>query len=192
MTRPHPAWFGLVGAGFGVCALAADTTPRPVNPVSQLSEYEMILQTDQPLRGTLRQVYVDKVSWRAAQATKQLPYGTKIVARDFEAVPDGKGGWKLADNRLVPGKPTTVLIQQKEKGWGTTHPENIRTGEWEFAIFTAAGEQIQVNPEKDCMPCHKQVAATDYNFQVSRFLTTWRDVADATGHSPPSRREIRR
>ena len=81
-----------------------------------------------------------------------------------------KGGWKLVDDHLVPGKATTVLIQQKEKGWGVTHPENIRTGEWEFAIFTAAGAQIPVNPEKDCMPCHKEVAATDYNFQVSRVL----------------------
>jgi hypothetical protein len=171
MNRLRLALFGLAGACLSLGALAADSAPQPVNPVGQLSDYEMILQTDQPLRGTLRQVYVDKVSWRAAQSTKQLPYGTKIVARDFDAVPDGKGGWELANNRFVPGKPTTVLIQQKEKGWGTTHPQDIRTGEWEFAIFTAAGEQIPVNPEKDCMPCHKEVAATDYNFQVIRFLT---------------------
>jgi hypothetical protein len=150
-------------------ALAADTPPQPVNPVGHWSEYKMIIQSDQPLRGTLRQVYIDRVSWRTAQQTKQLPYGTKIALRDFEAVPD-KGGWKLVNNRLVPGKPTTVLIQQKEKGWGTTHPENIRTGEWEFAIFTADGKQIPVDTEKACMPCHKQVVATDYNFQVSRFL----------------------
>lgn len=170
MSRLRLALFGLAGAFLGVPALATDSTPQPVNPVGHWSDYQMILQTDQPLRGTLRQVYIDKMSWRAAQLTKQLPYGTKLVARDFEAVPDGKGGWKLVNNHLVPGKPTTVLIQQKEKGWGIAHPENIRTGEWEFAIFTAAGEQIPVNPEKDCMPCHKEVAATDYNFQVSRFL----------------------
>jgi len=162
--------FGFGCAWLAVGALAADTAPQPVNPVGRWAEYEMLLQTDQPLRGTLRQVYIDKISWRTARLTKQLPYGSKIVARDFEAVPDSKGGWKLVNGHLVPGKPTTVLIQQKEKGWGTTHPEDIRTGEWEFAIFTAAGEPIPVNPEKDCMPCHKQVVATDYNFQVSRFL----------------------
>ena len=48
--------------------------------------------------------------------------------------------------------------------------EGIRTGEWEFAIFTAAGEPFRVNPEKDCMPCHREVASTDYTFTVSRFL----------------------
>src|SRR5215813_7001656 len=145
------AMFGLAGAYFFVGSVAADNVPQPVNPVGHWSEYEMILQTDQPLRGTLRQVYVDKASWKTARLIKRLPYGTKIVARDFEAVPDSKGGWKLMNNHLVPGKPTTVLIQQKEKGWGTTHPAGIRTGEWEFAIFTAAGEQIPLNPEKDCM-----------------------------------------
>lgn len=170
MRRLRLVVFGFASVCFGIFALAANTTPQPVNPVDQWSDYEMILQTDQPLRGTLRQVYIDKVSLQTAKLDKQLPYGTKIVARDFEAVSDDKGGWKLVDNHLVPGKATTVLIQQKERGWGVTHPENIRTGEWEFAIFTAAGVQIPVNPEKDCMPCHKEVAATDYTFQVSRFL----------------------
>ena len=170
MSRLPSALFGLAGVCMSANVFAADATSQPVNPVGDWSEYEMILQTDQPLRGTLRQVYVDKTSWQTARLTRQLPYGTKLVARDFEAVPDGKGGWKLENGHFVPGKPTTVLIQQKEKGWGATHPEDIRTGEWEFAIFTAAGAQIPVNPEKDCMPCHKEVAATDYNFQVSRFL----------------------
>jgi len=164
------ALLGLAAACAAAGALAADTAPQPGNPSDHWSDYELIIQSDQPLRGTLRQVYVDKVSWRAAQQTKKLPYGTKIALRDFEAVRDDKGGWKLVDNRLVPGEPTTVLIQQKEKGWGTTHPEDIRTGEWEFAIFTAAGKQIPVDTETACMPCHKQVSATDYNFQVSRFL----------------------
>lgn len=170
MNRPRYALFALAGAFLAAGALAADNAPQPVNPVGHWSEYEMLLQSDQPLRGTLRQVYVDRVSWQTARRTKQLPYGTKIIARDFEAVPDNKGGWELVNDHLVPGKPTTVLIQQKERGWGTAHPENVRTGEWEFAIFTAAGEPIAVNSEKDCMPCHREVAATDYNFQVSRFL----------------------
>ena len=170
MSRLPFAMLGLVSFCVTAFALAADPARQPVSPVGHWSEYEMILQTDQPLRGTLRQVYVDKTSWQRARLTNQLPYGSKLVARDFEAVPDGKGGWKLENDHLVPGKPTTVLIQQKEKGWGATHAEDIRTGEWEFAIFTAAGAQIPVDPEKDCMPCHKEVAATDYNFQVSRFL----------------------
>jgi hypothetical protein len=164
------ALFGLTGTCLALSALAAGTAPQPMNPVSHWSEYEMLLQSDQPLRGTLRQVYIDKVSWQKARLSKQLPYGTKIVARDFEAVPDGKGGWELRNGQLVPGKATTVLIEQKQKGWGTTHSEGIRTGEWEFAIFTAAGEPIRVNPEKDCMPCHREVASTDYTFTVSRFL----------------------
>jgi hypothetical protein len=104
MRRLRLVVFGFAGACFGVCALAANTTPQPVNPAGQWSDYEMILQTDQPLRGTLRQVYIDKVSLRTAKLTKQLPYGTKILARDFEAVSDGKGGWKLVATIWSPAR----------------------------------------------------------------------------------------
>jgi len=82
----------------------------------------MIIQADMPLRGTLRQVYIDRASGWVARITGKLPYGTKLVMRDYVGVPDGKGGWKTEDKRLVPGNPTTVLVQQKERGWGASHP----------------------------------------------------------------------
>lgn len=155
----------------GAAALAAEGTPQDVNPVGYWDDYEMIIQADMPLRGTLRQVYIDRASGWVARITGKLPYGTKLVMRDYTGVPDGKGGWKTEDNRLVPGNPTTVLVQQKEHGWGASHPENIRIGEWEFGLYTPIGKPINADFEKACMPCHKQVAATDYNFLVTNYFT---------------------
>jgi hypothetical protein len=151
-------------------ALAADDTPQVVNPVGYWDEYEMVVQADAPLRGTLRQVYIDRASGFVARLTGQLPYGTKLVSRDYVGVPDGTGGWKTEGGRLVPGNPTTVLVLQKERGWGASHPENIRIGEWEFGLYTPAGKPIPVDFESACMSCHKQVAATDYNFLVTNYF----------------------
>lgn len=174
--RFRAAFLGLAGAALAATAFAADgKAPQIVNPVGHWTEYEMIIQADAPLRGTLRQVYIDRNSWKTARLTGKLPSGTKLIMRDFDAIPDGKGGWKMDPNfRLLAGKPTAVLVQQKEKGWGTSHPENIRTGEWEFGLFTPEGKPIAVDAEKVCMPCHKQVEATDYTFLVARFFAEWK------------------
>ena len=152
---------------------AAEDTPQVVNPVGRWDEYEMIVQADAPLRGTLRQVYIDRTSGFVARLTGKLPYGTKLVSRDYVGVPDGKGGWKSEDGRLVPGNPTAVLVLQKERGWRTSHPPDVRIGEWEFGLYTPAGKPISADFEKACMPCHKQVAATDYNFLVSNYFADW-------------------
>jgi Cytochrome P460 len=171
-TRTRLAVFAAAGAlATAVAALAADPTPSPVdNPVGKWDDYEMIIQVDVPLRGTLRHVHVDRVSAAEARRTGKLPYGTKIVMRDYAGVADGQGGWKSENHRLVAGKAAVVLIRQKEKGWGTTHPEAIRNGEWEYGLFTADGKPIPINTEQACMPCHKRLEATDYTFIVHNYF----------------------
>ncbi len=152
--------------------LGADSTPPQVdNPVGKWDDYELIIQVDVPLRGTLRRVYVDRVSAAQARRTGQLPYGTTIVMRDYVGVPDGQGGWKAENHRLVTGTPIVVLVQQKQKGWGLGHPESIRNGEWEYALFTPDGERLPVDTEKACMPCHKRYEATDYTVIVGNYFT---------------------
>ena len=163
-------------ASSSAAVLAAEDAPQVVNPVGNWDEYELIIQADMPLRGTLRRVYIDRPSGWVARITGKLPYGSKLVMRDYTAVPDGRGGWKTANDLLVPGHPATVLVQQKERGWGASHPPEVRIGEWEFGLYTPAGKPIHADFEKACMPCHKQVAATDYNFLVTNYFTGW------TGH----------
>jgi hypothetical protein len=62
-TRTRVATLVLAGVlGAALAALAADPVPSPVdNPVGKYDDYEMIIQVDVPLRGTLRHVYVDRV-----------------------------------------------------------------------------------------------------------------------------------
>jgi len=127
----------------------------------------MIIQADMPAARHVAAGVCRRASGWVARITGKLPYGTKLAARDYVGVPDGKGGWKTENDRLVPGNPTTVLMLQKERDWGTSHPESIRIGEWEFGLYTPAGKPIDADFEKACMPCHKQVAATDYNFLVT-------------------------
>ena len=169
----------IVAAAMLLAAAArgADKPPQVVNPVGDwarfAAQYEKIIQVDVPLRGTLREVYIDRISGRLARLTGQLPYGTKLVMRDFGAAPDGKGGWLTRNGQFVPGEPTGVLVQEKEKGWGARHPASIRNGEWEYAVYTLQGQPIAIDAEKSCMGCHKQVENTDYTFLVQNFFANW-------------------
>jgi hypothetical protein len=90
--------------------------------------------------------------------------------RDYRGVPDGQGGFKTENHRLVAGHPVAILIQQKQRGWGTTHPPEIRNGEWEYGLFTPEGQPIPINTETACRPCHKRVEATDHTFVVHNYF----------------------
>jgi hypothetical protein len=173
MSAPRrlAALTGILALASATAVLGQDSTkPQVANPVGKWDDYELIVHVDVPLRGTLRHVYVDKVSAAEARRTGTLPYGTKIVMRDYIGVSDGQGGWKRENHRLVAGKPVIVLVQQKEKGWGARHPEAVRNGEWEYALFTPDGKPIPADTQKVCMPCHKRFAATDYTFIVDNFF----------------------
>jgi hypothetical protein len=61
-------------------------------------------------------------------------------------------------------------IQQKRKGWGTTHPPAIRNGEWEYGLFTPDGKPIPINTEQACMGCHKLVEKTDHTYIVHSYF----------------------
>jgi hypothetical protein len=140
------------------------------NPVGHFEEFEQIMQCDVPVRGTLRLILVDKPSAAQARRTGHLPFGTKIVMRDFLAQRDAGGKLLWNEHRLVPGQPTLVLIQQKERGLGRHADKSVRTKDWDFALYRPDGTPIPSRTEVACMPCHQRYAHTDYTFVVHNFF----------------------
>src|SRR5262249_37614120 len=51
---------------------------------------------------------------------------------------------------------------EKRSGWGSEYSDNIRNGEWEFALFTPDGKPNPMVPVPVCMACHKPHEHLDY------------------------------
>ncbi len=56
----------------------------------------------------------------------------------------------------------------KRTGWGTDHPPELRTGEWEFQWFNP-NKTVKVGENLDlCRSCHTSQASQDLVFTAHR------------------------
>jgi hypothetical protein len=122
----------------------------------------------------VRFFYVNASALAAAKAGQPLPEGTVLIMEDRKIVLDAKGEPKLDGNgRFIPTTEiTNVFVQEKRAGWGEIHPEALRNGDWEYAWFLADGSRKPDAKYEGCFGCHKAMAAADYNFTFTPFLSS--------------------
>lgn len=65
---------------------------------------------------------------------------------------------KTKDGRYMEGKRAAYTVMRKASSDQATR----ETGGWHFAMFTATGEKMDVDPVKDCFGCHQPHADTDF------------------------------
>ena len=72
-----------------------------------------------------------------------MPYGTVLVAEIYKAKKDANGKVITSSlGRRIRGDFAAIAVMQKEKGWGEMFPAALRTGDWDFAIFSPKGERL--------------------------------------------------
>jgi len=85
----------------------------------------------------------------------------------FKARVNDKGELvKDPNGRLVKGELDRISVMEKRAGWGAEYPENIRNGEWEYALFRADGARNETANVKACFECHKPKGSQDFIFKT--------------------------
>ena len=65
---------------------------------------------------------------------------------------------KTGDGRYMEGKRAAYTVMRK----ATDDEATQNTGGWHFAMFTAAGEKMDIDPARACFGCHQPHAETDF------------------------------
>jgi hypothetical protein len=142
-------------------------------PANYKSSWVRIATIDRYDQKAIRTVYMHPEAWQAAAAGQPLPDGT-YLALELRPAKLGADGLPIKDANgrfLAEDKVNGLFVQQKKKGWGAEYPDNIRNGEWEFAVFNADGTRHQANANvTGCMNCHKPRVADDYTFVASHIV----------------------
>ena len=55
---------------------------------------------------------------------------------------------------------------QKQKGWGDKFSEDLRNGDWDFAIFKPTGERLIKKDLNECRACHAPLKGTQNLFSL--------------------------
>lgn len=154
----------------GTSLAGTEAVPFPDGYASRFERYATV---DRPDRDPpiVRFLYVNKQALEQAREGEPLPYGTILVMEDHLAQLDDEKAVLDGNGRLVPtDRVTNIFVQQKEQGWGTEYPPDIRNGEWEYAWFLPGGTRKKDADFDRCFSCHKGQADSDYNFTFGAYL----------------------
>jgi plastocyanin len=110
-----------------------------------------------------RELYASPAAIEAARAGKPLPSGTVLTLVQYKARVDAQGNpVKDAKGRFVKGDLIAYAVMEKRTGWGAEYADDIRNGEWEYAMFAADGAFNDKANYKACLQCHKPHDAQDF------------------------------
>jgi hypothetical protein len=154
----------LLPAAFALLATATGSGPEKITfPLYQSHTLVRIVDRDDIKE--VREIFANPESIKAARAGEALPSGTTLTMVHFKARVSEKGELLRDPNgRLVKGDVDRIGVMEKRTGWGAEYPEEIRNGEWEYALFKPDGSRNETANVKACFQCHKPKSAQDFVF----------------------------
>jgi hypothetical protein len=178
----------MVCVSFAACGGEETIDPEPALPdapiggndglVKYPGEYRtfgLYATVDNADKKQVREVYANDVALASAGAGRgsiivMELYGAMLGA-DQMPVLDSRG-------RFVKSTLGPVFIMEKREGFGR-YSEATRNGEWEYGVYTAAGEPMA--SMLDCNACHRMNAG-DRDFIFTReALAAWRTATPPIG-----------
>jgi plastocyanin len=121
-----------------------------------------------------RELYTSAEAVQAVKEGKPMPSGTVITMVIHKAQVDAQGNpVKDANGRFLKGEVTNIAVMEKRAGWGTEYADELRNGEWEYSMFTAAGQFNDKANFKACFECHKPHAKQDFVISLAKLAGTF-------------------
>jgi len=134
----------------------------PENYRSTFTNYLSLDRTQNP--DQVIRLFANDIAMEGPGDDGKLPYGSILVAEVFKARLNDAGDVMTSSlGRRIRDKFALVAVMQREEGWGTQHPEEIRNGNWEMAAFKPDG----TTADKDlnaCLACHAPLGETNFVF----------------------------
>ena len=114
-----------------------------------------------------REYYANAAAIAAVKTGAPLPAGSVLTGVLFKAKLDAQGTpEKGADGHFIKDELIGYIMMEKQTGWGGALPAELRNGEWEYQVFTAAKTVNDKANLKACYECHRDKvgAANDFVF----------------------------
>lgn len=159
--------FGSVSLS-GPMAVAGDTTERVAFPEGYAKAFTNYLSLDRTQNDDqVIRLFANEKALAAAKAGEPLPSGSVLAAEIYKAVKNDKGEViESSLGRRLRGPMAAVAVMEKRDGWGKDLAEDVRNGDWDFAIFKPSGERIAGKDINSCRACHAPLTDTQHLFSL--------------------------
>ena len=122
---------------------------------------DRLLEDEQTIR-----IFANDIALEGAKADGTLPDGSVLVAEIFAALKDSDGEVVESSlSRRLPGEFKAIVLMERRSGWDEQYPDELKVGDWEFDVFSTAGENLGKNTTA-CRECHHPLTDTEYLFSI--------------------------
>ena len=109
-------------------------------------------------------IYANDKALAGVQANGKLPFGSVLVGELYAVQLDEKDQPVISSlGRKIASNLAAIVVMERGKGFDADYPDNLTTGDWEFAVFNTAGEKL----DKDvtaCRTCHHPLVDKEFVF----------------------------
>lgn len=115
-------------------------------------------------------IYANYVALDGAKLDGTLPYGSVLVAELFEALEDQDGEvLESAIGRRISGPMKAIAVMERQSGWDEQYPTELKVGDWEFGLFSAAGKNLNKDITA-CRACHNPLSDSEFVFSLEHLI----------------------
>ncbi|MEP3347384.1 MAG: cytochrome P460 family protein [Litoreibacter sp.] len=126
---------------------------------------DRLFEHDQVIR-----IYANDVALDGAKLDGMLPYGSVLVAELFTTIEDEDGDVKeSAIGRRISGPMKAIAVMERQSGWDEQYPEELKVGDWEFDLFSTAGENLNKDMTA-CRACHNPLSDSEFVFSLEHLI----------------------
>ena len=109
-------------------------------------------------------IYANEAAISGKQADGKLPYGSVLVGELHAVQLDEKEQPVISSlGRKIPENLAAIVVMQRGQGFDEGYPDHLTTGDWEFAVFNAAGQKLDKDIT-ECRVCHHPLVDKEYVF----------------------------
>ena len=160
-------------AMISLCATSVATADEhrvrfPADYGTAFANYLSLDRTQNPDQ-TIR-LFANDTALGGAGEDGSLANGSVLVAEIYSALEDAEGQVITSElNRRIHNELLAIAVMEKQEGWGDAYPDALRNGDWDFAVFSPAGERL----DKDlnaCRACHAPLKERDHVFSYRHIV----------------------
>jgi hypothetical protein len=160
----------LVAGAIGLSLARADE-PRVTFPRDYTETFTNYLSLDRVQNpDQIIRLFANDPAIEAGSRGAELPDGSVLVGEVYSARKDAEGTIALSNlGRRIREKLVAIAVMEKRSGWGSAFPENLRNGDWDFAIFSPDGKPL----DKDlnaCRACHAPLQESQHIFSLQHLV----------------------
>lgn len=171
-TRRTTARVLAVGSAIAMTASATfadDASKRVGYPEGYQQSFTNYLSLDRTGENTdqIIRLFANDVALDAARSGKPLPDGSVLVGEIYKARKDADGQvMESSLGRRIRDKFAAVAVMEKGAGWGEALPEDLRNGDWDFAVFSPEGKRLEGKNIDGCRACHAPLKDSEHMFSL--------------------------